>query len=587
MPYSATINGTTYSGNFPISTFEVVSDGKYYSAVPVIDLSQTVTGATNIGSGTGLFAQKAGQQLQFKSLVGGNGITVLHNSTGVTFNGQTIGNYVSATTFNFFTGTTAPATYLKIANFNTYSGTTEPLKYQSKSSIVTLTGTTLPVTYALKTNFNTYTGTTAPATYALKSNFNTFTGTTAPATYALISNFNSFTGTTAPATYLKISNFNTYSGVTATRLGTIESKYITGATNGLSVTGKKIKLGGTLTGATLISLGSNNLNFSGGTFSFLPNTQGSSVGGSWTATANNQTHLNFGGSFTARATASDSIAGYQFSPTVVSAAATQNLTGLLVNTTFTDTNSANQYILRLQSAGVDKFTLSSTGQVAQKIGFKAGINFPTTISLSATGDLGFNGSNSTIVGQTAFGAITAMGLGGNTTVGSGQIPYGNSASVWYLQSSSLTYNGTILSVGAGVQINGSGSNTTLKTVGAGTTTNYSIRSFQSDGTTEIFSVLDNGTASHNGNLKLTTAGNGLYVKEGSNATMGVKTLTGGTAVVSTTKVTASSRIQLTPQSNSNLGVPYISARSAGTSFTITSTNGSDASQIFWWIIEPA
>lgn len=42
------------------------------------------------------------------------------------------------------------------------------------------------------------------------------------------------------------------------------------------------------------------------------------------------------------------------------------------------------------------------------------------------------------------------------------------------------------------QINGSGTNTTLKTIGAGTGTNYSIRSFQSDGTTEIFSLLDNG-----------------------------------------------------------------------------------------------
>lgn len=90
------------------------------------------------------------------------------------------------------------------------------------------------------------------------------------------------------------------------------------------------------------------------------------------------------------------------------------------------------------------------------------------------------------------------------------------------------------------------------------------------------------------NVKLGTAGLGLYVKEGTNATSGIRTLTGGTAVVSTNKVTAISRIQLT--SNVDGGTPgfvRVSARSAGASFTITSSNGSDTSQIAWFIVEPA
>jgi len=92
----------------------------------------------------------------------------------------------------------------------------------------------------------------------------------------------------------------------------------------------------------------------------------------------------------------------------------------------------------------------------------------------------------------------------------------------------------------------------------------------------------------NANFKLNTAGNGLYIKEGTNATSGIKTLTGGTAVVSTTKVTASSRVHLTSQGGgSNHGAHYISARTAGTSFTITSTNASDTDAIAWTIIEPA
>lgn len=45
---------------------------------------------------------------------------------------------------------------------------------------------------------------------------------------------------------------------------------------------------------------------------------------------------------------------------------------------------------------------------------------------------------------------------------------------------------------ATLQVNGNGSTTTFKTIGAGTTTNYSVRNFQSDGTTEIHSLQDSG-----------------------------------------------------------------------------------------------
>jgi hypothetical protein len=88
-------------------------------------------------------------------------------------------------------------------------------------------------------------------------------------------------------------------------------------------------------------------------------------------------------------------------------------------------------------------------------------------------------------------------------------------------------------------------------------------------------------------LKLSTAGNGLYVKEGTNATLGRSTLVAGTVVVSTTKVTASSEIFVTIQSAAGtLGTVYISARTAGTSFTITSTSALDTSIVAWFIVEP-
>lgn len=127
----------------------------------------------------------------------------------------------------------------------------------------------------------------------------------------------------------------------------------------------------------------------------------------------------------------------------------------------------------------------------------------------------------------------------------------------------------------------------LQVKGNGTTTGSTFLLEASDGTDRL-EVLDNGSTTLNGTLSIITAGNGIKVPEGSNATMGVATLSSGTVTVNTTKVTANSRIFLTINGGSltNVGATYISARSAGTSFTISSTNASDASQVAWIIIEP-
>lgn len=122
------------------------------------------------------------------------------------------------------------------------------------------------------------------------------------------------------------------------------------------------------------------------------------------------------------------------------------------------------------------------------------------------------------------------------------------------------------------------------------TNNYGFYSAVTSGTNK-FAFYGSGTAASlvNGDFKLGTAGNGYYVKEGTNATMGVSgAMTAGTITISTTKVTASSRIFLTIQSPGGTpGAVYISARSAGTSFTITSTSGTDTSTVAWLIVEPA
>lgn len=93
-----------------------------------------------------------------------------------------------------------------------------------------------------------------------------------------------------------------------------------------------------------------------------------------------------------------------------------------------------------------------------------------------------------------------------------------------------------------------------------------------------------------GDLKSGTVGKGIYIKEGSNATMGIVTLVAGVAVVSTTKVTANSRIFLARQTiGGTLGASVdVTARTAGTSFTITSQGSIlDTSTVAWWIVEPS
>jgi hypothetical protein len=89
-------------------------------------------------------------------------------------------------------------------------------------------------------------------------------------------------------------------------------------------------------------------------------------------------------------------------------------------------------------------------------------------------------------------------------------------------------------------------------------------------------------------LKLGTAGNGFYVKEGTNATMGTAVLVAGIVTVNTTKVTANSRVFLSRQVaggvHGNLSLANVVA---GTSFDIASDTALDKSTVGWLIVEPA
>lgn len=91
----------------------------------------------------------------------------------------------------------------------------------------------------------------------------------------------------------------------------------------------------------------------------------------------------------------------------------------------------------------------------------------------------------------------------------------------------------------------------------------------------------------NGNLVLGTAGNKLSIATGANASVGTAELVAGTVTVSTTAVTTNSKIFVTVATLGTVAAPqamYVDAIVNGTSFDITSADGTDTSFVNWWII---
>ena len=88
-------------------------------------------------------------------------------------------------------------------------------------------------------------------------------------------------------------------------------------------------------------------------------------------------------------------------------------------------------------------------------------------------------------------------------------------------------------------------------------------------------------------VEITTAGQGLEIKEGSNAKMGVATMVAGAVVVANTSVTAASRIFVTCQNYVAGGIGAVDVRDiiVGTSFKIMSTSNLDVRNVAWLIIE--
>lgn len=88
-------------------------------------------------------------------------------------------------------------------------------------------------------------------------------------------------------------------------------------------------------------------------------------------------------------------------------------------------------------------------------------------------------------------------------------------------------------------------------------------------------------------VDITTAGDGLRVKGGINAKIGIANLSAGAVTVLTTAVTANSRIFVNAQNYPGGGLGAIDVRNIvpGISFDIFSTSGLDVRAVAWFIVE--
>jgi hypothetical protein len=239
----------------------------------------------------------------------------------------------------------------------------------------------------------------------------------------------------------------------------------------------------------------------------------------------------------------------------------------------------------MKANGNEQIRLNSTGgiKIPQSTNGGTGVIYQGSTPLMHT-----FGTNNFFSGQNA-GNLTMTGTN-NTAQGAGALS-GNSSG------SHNTANG--YNAGA---TNGAGSDNTFLGYGAdanaaGLTNATAIGSGAVVGQSNSIVLGNNanigiGTSTPgqkletNGNIRISGL-NGLMITEGANGTMGIATLVGGTVTVNTTKVTASSRIFLTTQNPGGVvGTPYVSARTGGVSFVITSTNAGDTSDVAWIIIEP-
>jgi hypothetical protein len=564
MGYQIKFNNQTYKLNYTNQNYTILNNGGLYSVAPIIDLSS---------------------YLKIKNVKAGTGINVIQSLTGVTITSTSTG---------------------------TITGATNGLKVNSKNNVGlggSLTGAT---TIGLGTNNLTFSGSTGQLQITAMNTSLKYSNTgTALAGYESWSNgsLGAFLKSSNTTLEAQVGGASTYfisfysNGALAGNLSTkgdllLSTSAVVGATpaakfelqqNALTTTGGLpiIKATGGAHTSLTKSIELNdvyfNLNrtvqFSGGalplqravrisapiysfvTASTLTNAytfyvDGAPTGGT-NATVTNKYAAGFGGNVAIN----NNLSALYFN----NSAAT-NYGSIIYNigTNFLTTN--YQWVNNWTQSGIEKMRLSNI----------------SNLLLGSTTD---NAKLYVSQAQLTSSFVPALRIDAGNHKSYKPLEYPdaifNGSAGRYIQYTGGTVTQQRFNVFNGTIITGS-SSTTLNNV-------YTAYFGQPTGGTNV-TIIKNYAAGFAGNISLVNAGNKIYIKEGTNASSGVATLTAGSVVVSTTSVTANSRIQLTIQSLGTVTVPKaigVTARTAGTSFTITSADATDTSLISWLLIEPA
>lgn len=262
------------------------------------------------------------------------------------------------------------------------------------------------------------------------------------------------------------------------------------------------------------------------------------------------------------------------------------------------------------TAGAGSSTAGNGGTAAVSGGSSASFSGSAggAVTVAGAGGTGTTdggaGGNVTITGGAAGGDNTVNRNGGNITATAGNSKGSSTggtvtlnAGVGGVGTATTGANGGAINInagngGVGSATGGAGADLTISagaggssgTPGAGG--NIIFRTATTTSLTEHLRVGTNGDVGvTSGNLKVNTVAFGLQVKSGANGRIGQSTLVGGTVTVANTSITATSRIFLTVSAAGGTQGFLRTTKSAGVSFTITSTSILETSVVDWFIVE--
>ncbi len=245
----------------------------------------------------------------------------------------------------------------------------------------------------------------------------------------------------------------------------------------------------------------------------------------------------------------------------------------LFNTTLGDLNlgstsiSGNRTIVASNSGSNAQLNINASGGI--QLTGAGGVNIGSATTGTRRLDLNEDDANNSIVSY-PFRAIHTTSLTPSTGIATGV------ELVTETSASNNEVGSTIESITTDVTSTSEDFDLVFKTMAGGSTAAERLR-------------INLNEIKISGDIKLANIGNGLIVKEGTNGSMNVATLTGGTVTVSNTKVTANSMIIVSIMTKGTITIPAsydTETRTPGVSFVINSSSAIDTSTVRWLIVEP-